>query len=300
MSIYYLKLALDSKVDILDCESLSEVIISNFLIFMTVVALVPVNWGIESLKWKWALINTQTLSWSSSIKSVLTGVTLSIATPNGVGDYGGRMINIDKDKRSQALYYNCFLSMSQYLITVVFGLLGLSKISEQLSFPMHRLPLLFLIFALIGICTWFYFRTKFRFGLLKTFLLKYNQKISFEISHGLRVKVLMLSMLRYFVFSFQYVLLVRCFIPGIDLITTFSSIAFIFLLTAVIPTGWLSGALVRGSVSFFVFQSVVNGGEFGLIASSLLWVINLLFPAMVGLYFLKSFKLFPIINPENV
>ena len=138
---------MDSKVDILDWESLSEVIISNFLIFMTVVALVPVNWGIEALKWKWALINTQTLSWSSSIKSVLTGVTLSIATPNGVGDYGGRMINIDKDKRSQALYYNGFLSMSQYLTTVVFGLLGLSKISEQLSFPMHRLPLLFLIFG---------------------------------------------------------------------------------------------------------------------------------------------------------
>lgn len=267
---------------------------------MTVVALVPVNWGIEALKWKWALINTQTLSWAAAIKSVLTGVTLSIITPNGVGDYGGRMINIDKDKRSQAIYYNGFLSMSQYLTTVVFGLLGLSKISEQLSFPMHRLPLLFLIFVLIGVCSWFYFRTKFRFGFLKTFLLKYNQKIDFEISHDLRTKVLMLSMLRYFVFSIQYVLLVRCFIPEIDLVTTFSSIAFVFLCTAVIPTGWLSGLLVRGSVSFFVFQSVVNGGEFGLIASSLLWVINLLFPAMVGLYFLKSFKLFPIINPENV
>jgi len=300
LCIYYLKLAFLSKVNILDWESLSGVIISNFLIFMTVVALVPVNWGIEALKWKWALINTQTLSWAAAIKSVLTGVTLSIITPNGVGDYGGRMINIDKDKRSQAIYYNGFLSMSQYLTTVVFGLLGLSKISEQLSFPMHRLPLLFLIFVLIGVCSWFYFRTKFRFGFLKTFLLKYNQKIDFEISHDLRTKVLMLSMLRYFVFSIQYVLLVRCFIPEIDLVTTFSSIAFVFLCTAVIPTGWLSGLLVRGSVSFFVFQSVVNGGEFGLIASSLLWVINLLFPAMVGLYFLKSFKLFPIINPENV
>ena len=179
MCIYYLKLAFLSKVNILDWESLSEVIISNFLIFMTVVALVPVNWGIEALKWKWALINTQTLSWAAAIKSVLTGVTLSIITPNGVGDYGGRMINIDKDKRSQAIYYNGFLSMSQYLTTVVFGLLGLSKISEQLSFPMHRLPLLFLIFVLIGVCSWFYFRTKFRFGFLKTFLLKYNQKIDF-------------------------------------------------------------------------------------------------------------------------
>jgi len=300
LSIYYLKSAFDSKVSNLNWQSLSDVIGSNFLIVIVVVGLVPINWGLETLKWKWVLKETQNLSWAESIKSVLSGVTLSIITPNGVGDYGGRMISIDRNQRSQALLYNGFLSLSQLLTTTVFGLLSFLVIGEKLTLPLHGSMLSIAVFVVIIACCWLYFKSKFRFGSIKLLLLKHKQQVSFEIPLNLRFQILMLSILRYLVFCIQYVLLIRCFMPDVDLVITFSSIAFVFLCTAIIPTGWLSGLLVRGSVSFFVFQTVLNSGESGVIASTLLWIVNLLLPAIIGLYFIRSFKLFPFINPEKV
>ena len=300
MSIYYLKSAFDSKVNNWDWESLYDVMVSNFLIVMVVAGLVPINWGIETLKWKWVLKDTQNLSWAESIKSVLSGVTLSIITPNGVGDYGGRVISIDKNKRSQALFYSGFLSLSQLLTTTIFGLLSFLVIGEMLTLPLQGFTLSIAVFALIIACCWLYFKSKFRFGFIKLFLQKHMQQVSFEIPINSRLQILILSILRYIIFCIQYVLLIRCFTPDLDVVITCSSIAFVFLITAIIPTGWLSGLLVRGSVSFFVFQAFLSSGEFGVIASTLLWFINLLLPAMVGFYFISSFKLFPIINPEKV
>lgn len=235
-----------------------------------------------------------------SVKSVLSGITMSIITPNGIGDYGGRMLGIEKSKRSQALFYNGFLSLSQLLTTFIFGLLGLLAVRERLSLPISDLVLLIISIALICIGLWVYFNSKFQFGFVKVFLLKYKQAISFEILRKRRFQVLFLSIIRYVVFCFQYYLLLRCFNFDIGIVETFCSIAVVYLCTAIIPTGWLSGLIVRGSVSFFVFQSVLHNGEFGVLASSLLWIINLLFPALVGLYFIKSFKLFPVVNLEKV
>ncbi|MFT6166043.1 MAG: hypothetical protein ACJAV5_000860 [Vicingaceae bacterium] len=300
LCFYYLKSAFDSKVNNIDWDAIYDIIISNYLFVFVVICFVPINWGIETLKWKWILKDAQYLSWNQSVKSVLSGITMSIITPNGIGDYGGRMLGIEKNKIGQALFYNGFLSLSQLLTTFIFGLLGLLLVRERLNLPINGAVLSIITMGLICIGFWIFFKSKFGLGFIKIFLLKYKQLISFEISRSLRFQVLFLSFLRYVVFCIQYYLLIQCFNSDIGLVETFSSIAVVYLCTAIIPTGWFSGLIVRGSVSFFVFQSVLNSGEFGVLASTVLWLINLFLPALVGLYYIKSFKLFPVINLEKV
>lgn len=299
LCLYYLKSIYNSKLNSVDWFSTLDTIFRNYGLFMIVVLLVPLNWGIEIVKWKWILKDVQNLSWLQSLKSVLCGVALSIVTPNGIGDYGGRMLGIESKNRSQALFRNGFLSFSQLLITFVFGLLGLLVVKDQIHFPLRSLIIDLISWLLIGAGFWVYFQSKFRFKFVKSFLLKFNQHVSFQLSLQDRLKILLLSLIRYLVFCTQFYLLLLCFKSDLGVAETLSSIAFVYLCSAIIPTGWFSSLVVRGSVSFFVFHSVLSIGEVGVVVSSLLWLINLLVPALIGFYFAKTLRLFPTINQQK-
>lgn len=300
LCLYYLKSIYNSKLNSVDWLRTVDTIFRNYGLFIIVVLLVPLNWGIEIVKWKWILKDVQNLSWLQSVKSVLCGVALSIVTPNGIGDYGGRMLGIESKNRSQALFRNGFLSFSQLLVTFVSGLLGLLVVKDQINFPLPSLIIDLISWLLIGAGFWVYFQSKFRFKFVKSFLLKFNQHVSFELSLLDRLKILLLSLIRYIVFCSQFYLLLLCFKSDLGVYETFSSIAFVFLCSAIIPTGWFSSVVVRGGVSFFVFQSVLGAGEIGVVVSSLLWLINLLVPALIGFYLAKTPMLFPTINQQKI
>jgi hypothetical protein len=59
------------------------------------IALMLVNWGLESLKWKYLIENFEPIDFSTAIKAVFSGVTLSVITPNQIGDFAGRVIHLE-------------------------------------------------------------------------------------------------------------------------------------------------------------------------------------------------------------
>src|SRR5512135_2918364 len=64
--------------------------------FWLVISLVFVNWGIEARKWQVLLRTMQPFNFFTAYKSVLSGVTLSINTPNRIGEYGGRILYVQE------------------------------------------------------------------------------------------------------------------------------------------------------------------------------------------------------------
>jgi hypothetical protein len=76
-------------------------------------------------------------------------------------------------------------------------------------------------------------------------------------------------------------------------------ISVIYLIITVIPTVALSELGVRGSVSLFVFAYYFTAiGSFDeqvkiaiVAASALIWIINLIIPALAGSYFIIKFKI---------
>ena len=46
------------------------------------VLLIPVNWGLEALKWKTAIKSTYPISFINAFKAVLSGISISVTMPN--------------------------------------------------------------------------------------------------------------------------------------------------------------------------------------------------------------------------
>ena len=113
-------------------------------------------------------------------------------------------------------------------------------------------------------------------------------------------KVLLLSLARYFVFTSQFYLLLILFHVQLPFVTGFVLISAVYYTMAVIPTVALTELGVRGSVSlFFIGLYFDKAGQLcepvkiGILSSSvILWIINLIIPAIIGSFFVLKLRFF--------
>ena len=93
--------------------------------FWIVIALVFINWGFEAKKWQVLLKTIQRITLFTAYKSVLSGVTLSLNTPNRIGEYGGRILYVQEGSSIKAISLSIAGSISQLIITLIIGCGGL-------------------------------------------------------------------------------------------------------------------------------------------------------------------------------
>ena len=87
-------------------------------------ALVPLNWGLEAWKWHRLARHLEPVTFGRSLRAVLVGLTLGFATPNRVGDYAGRILEL-KSRRVSALGAVFLGRYCQLVATVLAGVAGL-------------------------------------------------------------------------------------------------------------------------------------------------------------------------------
>lgn len=286
-AIYYLfNLFIEKEIDFL---SLSTNLGDSWYLITLVLILMPVNWALELIKWRGLVIQVEEISIKKSVNSILAGILLSLLTPNRVGELGGKLIYIQKEKRSAVLYFNSVCSISQLLITIIVGLAAMFFLRDVFAIWVELedelfLGLIFLIYVLI---VSIFFKSN---SLVKIFnyFSKARTKESISINTSQRISLILLSLARYLVFCIQFFILVKIFESEITIFESTLSIALIFFLTAIVPTGWISDLPVRTTIAFFVFESMSFSGSSGLSASILLWIINLLIPALLSLALLRD------------
>ena len=105
-------------------------------------------------------------------------------------------------------------------------------------------------------------------------------------------KVLFLSMLRYTVYSFQFYLLIKFANIEINLLQSLTMSALTFLSMSIIPTIALTELGVRGSVAIYFFGFLSSNAIGIMTASFALWIINLVVPAIIGVFFVYQLKFF--------
>ena len=93
--------------------------------FILVFVLMFINWSLEALKWKISVQSVQPVSFFRSLKAIFSGVSFSITTPNRVGEYFGRMLYMNEGNRLKIISLTILGSMSQLIVTILFGLSGL-------------------------------------------------------------------------------------------------------------------------------------------------------------------------------
>ena len=105
------------------------------------------------------------------------------------------------------------------------------------------------------------------------------------------IKILLLSMIRYLIFSFQFYILLRVYGSPINLFQGFLMISMTFFVMAVVPTFAIAEIGVRGAVSAYFFSKITIDILPILNATFSLWLINLAIPALAGAFFIFHFRL---------
>ena len=285
----------------------------NFYFFLLmVILLIPVNIFLEIWKWKYLIAKLEKVSFWNATKAVLTGYSVSMFLPNRVGEYFGRIYVLKKAGRIQAILVTILGSMAQLLTTLLFGLIAFSfffpnffDISEKINLWLYSGLLTFvLFFSALSIFAFLNFSSfseiiKKISGRKLARIQKFTVVFSWFSSKNMLL-VLVVSIIRYLVFSFQFFLLLHIFLIPINYFNGMIVISLVYLLMTIIPTIALTELGVRGSVSLYVFKIYFESFNhftdqmaLGVIsASTLLWLLNLAFPALLGTFFVNSLRFF--------
>lgn len=256
-----------------------------------VVALMLLNWGIEARKWRLLLVDVERLSGWRSFAATLAGCGVSLITPNRTGEFVGRVLFVRPGSRIAAASLTVLGNISQVLVTLMMGSLAFALLL-LLDRP---LPLAggWLLGALITASLIFSVIAAVLFlqpGLLRQVLdvvpvLRRHHdrfRVLGEVPPSRLLVALVLSVLRYGVFAFQFVLLLRVFGSEVRAVDAFMAIPAIFLLTTLVPTVMLTELGVRMSAAHLILQPLGDTGAAALFATSALWAINVLLPAVIG------------------
>lgn len=269
-----------------------------------VVLMMLLNWGLEARKWQLLVKPLENFSFFTAFKSVLAGCSITMLTPNRIGEYGGRIIYVSDENRLKAISHTILGSLSQLFITFLFGTSGLlylaffSGSEELLNNVLPRLALNILLYASvllsIGLLL-LYLRAGFlvklleKAGVLKRFV-KYVEHLD-DFSRKQLLKILFLSFLRYLVFIAQYLVLLRLFGVEINVVVCFWLLAVFYLVMVLAPTIGFTELPVRAAASVQVLQ-LYSSNIVGIQAASLgIWLINLVVPAIIGSLLIFGIKI---------
>ncbi|MGG9970472.1 lysylphosphatidylglycerol synthase domain-containing protein [Ferruginibacter sp. SUN002] len=280
--------------------------------FWVVIGLMFVNWGIESRKWQLLIGNIQKFSFLKAFKSVLSGCSVTMLTPNRVGEYGGRILYVENEHRLKAISLTIVGSISQLLVTMImgcFGLIFLRFFSQSNSNALNVLPdfwsnvLIYLSVAFTVFLLLFYLRLGWLVRMMEKVpaLQRVVKHISVldEFDSKELLHVLFLSFLRFLVFVLQYVLLLQVMHVGIQGWLCFWLMTVFYLVMAVAPTLGFIELPVRAKASWEILKFYTNN-ELGVGAAALgIWLINLVIPAIIGSLLIFSIKIVKEKNEQN-
>lgn len=257
--------------------------------------LVSANWWIESQKWKLLLSQKVIISSKTAFKSICFGVSSGLITPHRIGEYGGRLLFLPSTHHGFALLSTFISSLSQNLINIClgsicallfykiyFGLSTLLFISGTGLLGVILMAILFLYFNIRYVNQFLPMQSK-RIWIQKTL----NQLKSLEhFSKNTLYTALYFSCLRYFIYVFQYVLLLYFFGMNESLPHLLLGVSTIFLIQSSIPLPPLFSVIARGEIALLIWSTLSVNQITILTASYGLWLINLFIPASLGIFFL--------------
>ncbi|MCE2786753.1 MAG: lysylphosphatidylglycerol synthase domain-containing protein [Bacteroidota bacterium] len=257
----------------------------EFLFFVPAVLLSTGNWMLEASKWRLLINKYEYISFPNAIKAVLSGVSLSIITPNQIGDFAGRIIHLKKFNKIKGTLVTIIGHAAQMFMTAAFGFYALVWLLDDQQ-QLKELPanyIYFLLFVLIVLSVWAFLNIKYLSRL------SFNQKIVDYLSvfsHYKRselMQVLMLSFLRYSIFVCQYYLLLYFYGVAVKPDQAFVCIIATLCVQSFVPSFILVELGMRGASALWFF-GMYTGNVTGILLSAYtLWIINLMIPGLLGL-----------------
>lgn len=270
-----------------------------------VVLMVFINWGIEARKWQLLVKMIQPLTFYTAFKGVLSGVALSINTPNRMGEYGGRILFVNEGNRLKAISLSIAGSISQLIVTLFMGSFGIlylivntpAHINYIMGLSLFWIKMLLYITLIVAmVFSMVFFRLSYLIKIIDKILFfskyRYFIEVLERFNPKLLLRLLSLSFSRYLVFVIQYILLMKILQVDITFFASFWSISVLYLVLAIVPSIAIAELGIRGKFSVALL-SLFSSNIIGIMGSTFgIWFINLFIPALSGSIFILSNRFF--------
>ena len=273
---------------------------NQFMLMLTAVLLVPLNIYLEGIKWKLQIKPIENISNWKSFLSIFTGISAGMFFPNRMGNFLGRIFMLEKGDRIKASLTTLVGGMAQMIATVSIGLIAAIFFLKK-----NYILICVVFFIVISLLILMYFNIHLlkyiQFIIPKRFKEKTEEyfKVFSLYNKTELLKILILSLVRYFLYTFQFVLLIWSFDIPLNYLNAMIPISLTYLMMMIVPFITITEIAVRGSVSILIFEKWMIMNEintsFGMMvfsASSLLWIFNIAIPSIIGLFLTYRFKFF--------
>lgn len=250
-------------------------------LFLIAVLLMPVNWGLETIKWR-RLLRSE-VKFSRLLKSIIAGITIGFVTPGRTGEFAGRVMFLNDSNGAKVFYLSSIGGLAQTAASLVIAVPFVFLFSNNL----------FIAEIVLG-CAIVYLMVFFRFDLLNRLLYSWSflQRYGLVIEHGdlpgieTQVSVLLLSAVRFGVYALQYVLLFMFFGLGFNTFALLTHSIIYLLAQTFSPLMPILDFSYRGASALYVFKDFSTNNIAILSAVMMVWLINLVLPALIGYFFI--------------
>ena len=263
---------------------------SNWIYLVVCMVLMPINWIVESTKWRTLILPWKHISKKDAMKAIYAGISVGLVTPARIGEYGGRLLLIEGDDRTKSIPATLVSSIAQNISNIIGGYIG-ALIFCFCYFSVNRFVYIAgSILGLLGIvmlCALFFNISKLNLDWLNRWkwgkLLNKQAHVLSLYDRPILNRVLNLSHLRYLIYCTQYVLILYFLGIELSVLAAFSGVSVIYLLQSGIPLPPMLSVVARGELAVIIWSIFTANVGGILVATFGLWVINLVFPALLGL-----------------
>ncbi len=260
------------------------------LCILICVVLIPVNWGIESYKWKIITTPVQKISFSTAQKSVYSAICLGNLAPGRATEFVAKIIFFDAEHRPKITVLHFVNGMFQLCITYLIGFIAL--VYKIKSFGDDYLWIAYAAagVAILVICFFIFCLVKIN-KVLHYFSNKITQQqhikhFRYSFTKAQLIQLFTFSLIRYIVFSIQMILLIHLFYNGTINLSVILSIALYFLITTTIPMISVIEPAIRAAVALVVFKDTGISNAALAMASVSIWLVNIIIPSIFGYFIL--------------
>lgn len=259
-----------------------------FPVFLSLIILTSLNWIFEILKWKKLVDSFKKIDFKFAAKQSLAALTVSLATPGRIGDYGAKALFFKKENRKKILLLNLFSNFAQLFTTIIFGIIGLAFCLNRYEIPISKSGIFAGISGIL-ILTILLYSTKNKIW-FKSFSIEKIIQYFLNLSNKIKIEVLVFSIIRYSIFSFMFWILLQFLGAEIELIIAFPLIFLTYLLVSFLPSLIIFDVVIRGSIALWLFsfegipEMIVLGSVF------FMWFFNFILPSLLGSFYVVKFK----------
>ncbi|MEC8739650.1 MAG: lysylphosphatidylglycerol synthase domain-containing protein [Bacteroidota bacterium] len=252
--------------------------ISNPWIFL-VIFLFFLGILVESIRWRALVRSLEQVTTVRAIAAILMGAFYGSFMPNRVGEFGGRLLVLQSKNQAKSIPINMLGGTMKFFVNILFGLLGLIIVFlYHRHFYSHTEKSLSIVLMIV-IFVWLTYRYLTHSKLWDKRLSQFSYLS--EISRKTIAFVFLLSIVRYLIFTSQFLFLLNIF----HLPQAFEHwyLVFVFyLFQTVNPVMSIFDLGLRGLIAESVFGPFHQNFEPILQSITFLWILNVICPAIFG------------------